>query len=222
MAQVYLIEFLKFQTRGKPMSSQMALHTLLPLIATLALCAPAALAQEATPLPMGHHAGLGGAEKGLSLEDIGKMHAHWCNALYAHEAGALTTLEVELQLSDKQKPAFDRWKAIKLATAKAHADACSAGKMPPPPDQDKAKGKAPPPVEGLKIEMQHLKDRLADIKAELPALEALAATLTDEQLHTLLPHGGPHAGHGGPHNGPNEGPESGLQNGPGIPPPPTD
>jgi hypothetical protein len=180
----------------------MATKFLLPLIASLCLGASAALAQDAPPPPpagANSSPDLQAPGKAPSKEDMEKMHARMCLDGYAMEAGRLATLEVRLQLTAKQQSAFDRWKAVKLAAAKARAADCSAMKMPDP-----GKAEKPSFVEGLKAEERHLKDRLADIKAELPASEALAAVLSDEQKCALAP---PH--HGGPH-GPQGGPEASL------------
>jgi hypothetical protein len=194
-----------------------------PFVAAAMLCAPAALAENAPPPPAGQ-AGPMAPGKPMNKDDMAKMHARMCTDGYARAAGELTTVEIRLQLTAKQKPLFERWKAVKLTSAKTHADACAAMKLP---DMDKAKDKAPSLAEGLKMEEKHLQARLDELKAEQPALAALEAVLTDEQKGALLPHDGPHDGpHGdgpmgghhaeGPHGGPMGGPPDGA----GAPPPP--
>jgi hypothetical protein len=201
------------------MKSPLLSGKILPWMAAMALCATAALAQGAPPSPP-PNGGPDGPHKAFNDADIAKMHARICLDLYAQEAGHLTVLETRLQLNDKQKSAFEKWKAVKMTAAKALADACAA--MAPPP-KDGAKPKAPSPVDALKSEMQHLKARVAELKAEEPALEALVGALSEEQLQAFAPpHGGPHwAGRKGPHEDPTDGPKDG--HGPGdAPPPPPD
>ena len=143
--------------------------------------------------------------------DMAKRHAVMCNDGYAREVGKLAALEVKLDLSDKQKPLFEKWKAVKLAAAKAHAKECSERMLPEP---FKARMKAPDVVAGLKAEEARLKDRLSEIKVELPALAALVAGLSEEQKAALMPVG--HRHHMGP---PERVPHDGPGAGPGMPPP---
>ncbi|MGB8602237.1 MAG: hypothetical protein WCD42_08585 [Rhizomicrobium sp.] len=209
----------------------MAQKTVIAAFVAAALIAPAALAQAAPP-PAGPNTGPGPfAGKAFSKEDMQKHHAQMCSGFYAHEVGALAELEVRLQLTAKQKPLFEKWKTVKLSAAKAHSETCLSMKGPdlPPPDAGKgAKPPVPSPVEGLKHEMQGLQDKLTEIKAELPALEALAASLSDDQKLALEPHhgprgpmGGPQGPHDGPHDGGHDGPHGGSEMGP-QPPAPTD
>lgn len=202
----------------------MAQKTLIAALFVAALIAPAALA-DTTPPPVGPNGGPGPFPgKAFSKEDMQKHHAQMCSGFYAHEVGALAELEVRLQLTAKQKALFEKWKTVKLSAAKAHSETCLSMKGPdlPPPDAGKdAKPPVPSPVEGLKHEMQGLQDKLAEIKAELPALEALAASLSDDQKLALEPHhgprgpmGGPQGPHDGPHGGPDQGGEPGFRHGP--------
>jgi len=186
------------------------------VIASLALCAPAALAADAPPPPPppGLSAGPGpdGAGK-PAKEDMAKMHAMMRTDGYAREVGKLATLEVRLNLSAKQKPLFEKWKAVKLAAVKARAEKCSENK---PSEPFKVGRKAPDLVAGLKTEESRLKDRLGEITAELPTLSALVASLSDGQKAALMPMGlGPHHHMGPPARAPYGGPEAG----PGMPPP---
>jgi hypothetical protein len=111
--------------------------------------------------------------------------AEMCIDRQAGAAGALAYLEAKLALTDKQQPLFERWKKVKLASVK-EAD-CS-----PPPTGE------PSIIDGLKREEKILRARLAEVKAETPALEALIAALTPEQQNAFRPH--PH-GHQPPHGG---------------------
>lgn len=220
----------------------MIYKTMLPLAAALMLCASPALAQGAPQgMPPGPPPGQPGAHGPMGPEvdqaDMAKMHAQMCRDIYAREVGRLAALEVKLDLTAKQKSPFERWKQVKLKSAQARADACAAMKMPEPPAAKPGeKPKAPDPVEMLKGEETHLKAKLADLKAEIPALEALAAGLSDEQKAALMmPPGGPAGGPAGGPEGPGmrgpggpKGPGKhgmggpGGPEGPGAPPPPKD
>jgi|GEM_PF-4882062 hypothetical protein len=201
------------------MSYQMSLS----IAAAFFLSAATALAQGAPPSPPGGPAagpqGAGFAGKKISKEDLAKFHAQQCLDGYAHEVGAFATLEVRLQLTDQQKSSFERWKHVKLKSAKARADACVGMKLPEPPDAADKMPPVPDPAEGLRMEEKHLKDRLADLKTEIPALEALTASLSDQQKRLLAPprHDGPQQG--GPQGGPGPYNGHGPTGGPGAPPP---
>lgn len=173
--------------------------------AAFVFSAGAALAQMPPTPPL---------EKGQP--DKAEMQRHFaemCQDRVAHVTGDIAALEVKLALTEPQKPLFERWKKIKLNTTKA------ADCTPP------AEGK-PSLVDGLKHEEKMLRQRLDALRAELPALEALAASLSDEQkqvfgrqLHGPHPDGfrppGDHPGGdrpGGDHPG-------GDRGGPNNPPP---
>jgi hypothetical protein len=125
--------------------------------------------------------------------------AEMCRDRPARTAGEVAALEVRLQLTEKQKPLFERWKKVKLAAARS-AD-CT------PPSND-----APSIVDVLKHEETMLRQRLDELKAEQPALEALFASLTDEQKKAFMPP--PH------HRGPGRPDTMGPPGGHGLPPPP--
>jgi len=167
-------------------------------------------------------------------EDRMQHRAEMCSNIVAHETGKLAFLETKLSLSSSQAGAFNAWKSVKLSEAKAHSAKCSTMAMP---DRDHP----PSPVEGLAREEQMLKQRLADLQTERPALTALYNSLNDTQrkefamagmrMHGehggMMGHGfgrGHHGpmGHGpggpgemGPHDG---GPD--MNDGDGPPPPP--
>ena len=158
-------------------------------LTALVLSAGTALAQMPPAPPF---------EKGQP--DKAEMQRHFaemCHDRLAHVTGDIAFLEVKLALTDAQKPLFERWKKIKLTAAKATDCA-------PPPE-----GK-PSIVDQLKHEEKMLRQRLVELKAELPALEALAASLSDDQKVAF--------GRRGPHWGGNRhGPDD--RNGPNEPPP---
>lgn len=178
----------------------MSLRFFLPLLAAGMLAASAQAAD-----PDGHNGPQG---PGFSPEDMAKHHAFLCNGGYARAVGEMAATEVRLQLTAKQKPLFEAWKKAKLAAAGAMQKACLSAPPPAPPpvppDGHPGAGKfdAPTSVERLKREQTHLEARLAAVRAELPALEALDAVLGPEQRAVLGPAVPPHGGFGpGPERG---------------------
>jgi hypothetical protein len=174
--------------------------------------------------------------RGLRQRDPAEMAARikqMCQDGYAREAGDLTYIETRLSLTPAEQPLFARWKEAKLAIARRHADKCA--ERPVPERQAKAQGETPQqrmadrpgPDDMMAREEDRLKERLADIEAERPALGAFYKVLSPEQKMELI-----HAGmrgdeHGmmhrpmcadamGPH-GPMGGPP-GMMGPPGAPP----
>lgn len=135
----------------------MKYRLILPVLASLAISVPA-LAQNA-PAP-----------------DMPKHRGEMCTNLYAHAVGKLAALEVQLKLTAAQKPLYERWKNVKLASAKTHSEKCAAIKMP---DHEISI------MDGLKFETAVLEARLADLKAEAPSLEALVTSLDKDQQETF-------------------------------------
>ncbi len=133
--------------------------------AALVLAAPMALAQEAPP-----------SAKADREAFHARHHEEMCNNLYAHAVGKLAELDVKLKLTNIQKPLFERWKTVKLAAVKAHTAKCAA--MTPP-------GRDASLLERRKLQIAMLETRLADLKAETPALEALVGSLDQQQQETL-------------------------------------
>ena len=155
----------------------MTFRIIVPFIASLALCASAAMAQDAPqapPAPTAAHMGHGPWH--MNKEDMAKHHAQRCSDRYARAVGALAYLETRLALTDRQKPLFDRWQRVKLSAARAHSDECTTMM---PRDMDASI------IDRMKMHEKKMKARLADLQAELPSLEALFASLTDEQKHAL-------------------------------------
>jgi hypothetical protein len=147
----------------------MQLKFVVPVLASLAFAGPTALAQEAPQGPMHHR-------MQMSAEDMSKHHAEMCGDMYAKAVGGMAALEVKLKLTAAQKPLFERWKTVRLSSAKAHSDKCGTMKMP---DRDMSI------VDGLKLETTMLEARLADLRAETPSLEALVNALDKDQQETL-------------------------------------
>lgn len=148
---------------------------ILPLIAGLALCGAAAFAADrAAPPPggpMGH-----GHHWHMDAKDMAKHFKEMCADRYAHAVGGMAYLETRLDLTAKQKPAFDAWKQVVLSSAKSAGDECAA--MKPPAEK-------PSLVDMMKFHERGLEMRADGIKAQMPALETLTAALDDNQDHIL-------------------------------------
>lgn len=181
-----------------------------PVIAALAFAAPA-LAQDAQP----------GPQPMQKSEFWAKRHAEMCSNHYARAVGQLASLEVRLNLTAKQKSLFERWKKVKLASAKTQSDKCATA---PVPRRDM------PIMDGVKFRTAMLEQRLADLKAETPALEALVNSL-DENQQVILKRAALHAMKGrmdrmdrfmGRHPGRGMGMMGGMGAGNPPPPPPAD
>jgi len=185
------------------------MRIVLPFIAVLALSAPAALAADApAPGPM-HHMQM---DKGWAH----KHHDRWCKDIYPRAVGKIAYLEAKLGLTPQQKTLFERWKRVKLAAVKEHADQCTTMKPP-----------GPGIMARLDVEQQMLEARLSDIKAERPSLKALVASLNDNQQRILereamkaRRHGFEMMQHGFHHRGWGHDRGMGRHMGRGAPPPP--
>ena len=131
-------------------------------------------APQAPPAPTAAHMGHGPWH--MNKEDWAEHHAQKCSDFYARAVGGLAYLETRLALTDSQKPLFERWKHVKLSSVRAHADECATMM---PRDMDASI------IDRLKLHEKKMKARLADLQAEMPSLEALVASLSDEQKHVL-------------------------------------
>lgn len=153
----------------------MQMRFAVPLLAALALSAPALAQNAQAPRNMP-----------MSQDEMAKRHDWMCTNHYAHAVGGLAALEVELKLTPAQKPLFERWKNVKLANAKAASVKCAEMKFPP--DRNVSI------IEARKHQIAMMETRLADLKAETPALEALVNALNPDQQN-ILRRAGLHAMH---------------------------
>jgi len=112
----------------------------------------------------------------FSMEDMQKHRAQMCADITPRAIGKFAYLEAKLQLTDKQKPLFERWKNAIMSSIKAHEGACMNAKMP---DRDASV------VDMAKHHQKMMETRLADLRAQMPALEALVGSLNAEQNETL-------------------------------------
>ena len=136
--------------------------TILPVLAALSFAAPA-LADSPAPPPD-------------VAAKIAAHHADQCADRYAHVVGKLAEIETRLSLTEAQKAAWERFKDIKLKHAKAASAECVDFK-PLGPDASI--------IDRRKLQIARLEKRLANLKAETPALEALVKVLTPEQQAIL-------------------------------------
>lgn len=134
----------------------------LPVLAVLALTAPA-LAQQETPPP----------DRAAMMA---KHHSEMCTNHYAHAVGKLAEIEVRLALTPAQKAPFDHWKDILLKHAKAASAECA---------DFKPLGRDASIIDRREQQIARLEKRLAALKAETPALAALVKVLTPEQQEVL-------------------------------------
>jgi hypothetical protein len=149
----------------------MQLRIMLPAVASLCLAASAAFAQ-ATPPPAApdkpgmmqmHH-----FDKAEMAKHIGQM----CENRYAKAVGHLAELETRLNLTAVQKPLFNRWRDSVLSAAKTRVADCQNFKMPDQPLSI---------VDHAKMHEKMLQAQLDILKAQMPALEALNASLSQDQ-----------------------------------------
>jgi hypothetical protein len=109
-------------------------------------------------------------------------------------AGQLAYLEARLDLNDGQRAAFARWRDTRLQTAQRQARSCAER-----PVMGRGANATPPsPVERMARQEEMLRQRLADLQVQRPALEALYNSLSPEQRQKFTPAGGPRGmGRGG-------------------------
>ena len=183
---------------------------LVPMLVSLALCGAAttamvissANAQPETPKPVmmsGTQLAQneapppdGPPPRDLRRRDPGDIAARMkqmCQDRYAHETGDLTYLQTRLQLTASQQSAFQRWQQAKLDIAHRHEDSC-AQRLTPTRERGQARA-MPGPADMMSREEDRLKERLADIEAERPALEALYNVLSPDQRMELVRAGRP-------------------------------
>jgi hypothetical protein len=120
--------------------------------------------------------------------DFAARMKQMCQDAYAHEAGELTYLQTKLEMTASQQSAFQRWSQAKLGIARHHQEACAAR---PASERRRAKGQMPSPGDMMGREEDRLKQRLTDIEAERPALDALYTALSPQQRIQLVRAGRP-------------------------------
>jgi hypothetical protein len=165
--------------------------SLLPMIASLALCGAATAALIVTnanaaqsvrkPVMMIAQLlpgdGAGPRAEGTpdmigGMMEPGARRGQMCKDMYARKVGEMAFLETKLTLTAAQEPLFARWKRTSLDVAKRHEGDCAERREPVQRRNV---------VEQLNMEETMLKSRLIDINAERPSLTALYASLNPAQ-----------------------------------------
>lgn len=139
-----------------------------------------ALAQDAADgakPAMGHH------WQAPSPQDMAAWHKQMCDDHYAHAAGRLAFVEAKLDVTDAQRPLFDRWRDVVLHDAQARKEFCLA--------HQHVAGEQHSIVERTAMMQKRLETRLAAMRSEEPALDAFYQSLAPEQKAEL-----DHAHHG--------------------------
>jgi hypothetical protein len=164
---------------------------------------------------------MGGGMNGKMSEHFKARMAQMCKDMYAHKVGELAFEETRMALTPAQASAFTHWKQVSLDIAKRHSGECEAriGKMEArfAAKDGKKMHERPSPVDRMAREEDMLKNRLADLQAERPALEALYNALTPDQRREL---GHPGMGGRGMMMGMMHRPGMGPMGGPGMGPGP--
>jgi hypothetical protein len=143
--------------------------------------------QPARPLPPQRRAP-------LSEDERASQRAARCEDRADRLAGQLAYLEARLDLTPAQRPAFERWRDVRQAAAQRQARDCANR---PGPLGRGAAANPPSPVERMAREEEMLRQRLADLQAQRPALEALYTSLTPEQREKFTVGGPRGMGRGG-------------------------
>jgi LTXXQ motif family protein len=128
-----------------------------------------------------------------SPQAIAARIAQMCNDGFARQSGQLAYLEASLQLTAAERPLFQHWKDAKLDIAHRQADACAQRPLPQRMAQrgadtntpETARAERPSPADRMAREEDNLKQRLADLEAERPALEAFYNALSPQQKNEL-------------------------------------
>ena len=151
-----------------------------PLMAVVALGGAAIFAAQAQTPPPGARNLPQQTRPMRSPEDRAARMTARCDDRFAKQVGRLAYIQTKLAITPSQQGAFERWKSVKTDIAKRQAAACASRPMP---QRDAAN--RPTPGERMTKMEDRLKQRLADLSQERPALEALYASLTPEQKNAL-------------------------------------
>jgi len=131
-----------------------------------------------------------------SPEQQAQRRAQMCKDMNARAAGRLAYLETRLELTPAQRGAFNKWRDVRLAAASQRAQSCATAPAGRGRGAANAQAQRPSPVDRMARQEQMLRQRLATITAERPALEALYNSLTAEQRARFQPDAGPRRGMG--------------------------
>ncbi len=129
-------------------------------------------------------------------EQRAQRRAQMCKDMNARAAGRLAYLETRLELTPAQRGAFNRWRDVRMAATAQRAQACTTTPARQGRGAANAQAQRPSPVDRMARQEQMLRQRLATITAERPALEALYNSLSAEQRTRFQPEAGPRRGMG--------------------------
>jgi hypothetical protein len=140
--------------------------------------------------------------RGLGLHtpaDMAARMTQMCQDQVARESGDLAYTETRLNLTATEQPLFERWKVARLSVARRHAEQCATRVSQRLAQRQTNQGQSgqnkssqpglaanrPGPAERMAQEEDRLKQRLADIDAERPALQAFTNALSPQQKMEL-------------------------------------
>ncbi len=135
------------------------------------------------PLPTPDGRGPAGRRVPPNPEQRAERRQAMCEDRADRLAGQLAYLQARLDLTASQRPAFDRWRDTRLAAAQRQARACAERPVP-------GRGSnvtRPNLVEQMARQEDVLRQRLADLQVQRPALEALYNSLSAEQREKFRP-----------------------------------
>ena len=159
------------------------------LIAVAALGGAAVFAAQAQTPPPGARNLPQQTRPMRSPDDRAARMTARCDDRFAKQVGRLAYIQARLAITPSQQGAFERWKSVKTDIAKRQEAACASRTSSAGPQRDAANrptpGERPSPTERMAKMEDRLKQRLADLSQERPALEALYASLTPEQKNAL-------------------------------------
>ena len=146
----------------------MLLRKLAVLSAIPFFMATLAVAAEQAPPPASPNSHIG---------DHAARHQQMCVEQFAKHVGKLAYLEAKLDLTETQRPLFEKWRQSILEAAAKQRTACQAANV---------KGDARPTiVDRQKRQEQRLAARLQSLQASRPALQSLYDALSPAQRETL-------------------------------------
>jgi hypothetical protein len=131
--------------------------------------------------------------------DMAARMTQICQDQLARQSGELAYTETKLNLTASEQPLFERWKDARLSVARRHAEQCATRTSQRLAQRQTNQGQnsqnksaqprpaanRPGPAERMAQEEDRLKERLADIDAERPALQAFYDALSPQQKMEL-------------------------------------
>lgn len=125
-------------------------------------------------------------KRDVAYSDAQQM-AQVCQDRVARQTGKLAYIEAKLNLTDAERPLFERWKETRLSIARHHIDEClqHVKERIEKHEAEQAQGRGQRPHKGPLVriarEEGHLKQKIADLEVERPALDAFYNSLSADQ-----------------------------------------